>query len=53
MKIDKVMEVLNEALAQKDLDLWLRNEEIKDLKKEVEDLQEANRILAEKLKEVV
>ena len=39
MRIDKVLEALNNALAEKDLDLYLKSETIKDLKKENEELK--------------
>lgn len=42
MKIDKVLETLNEALSAKELTIWLQQEEIKALKKELEKLKGEN-----------
>jgi cell division protein FtsB len=39
MKIDKVSGVLNEALNSRDLDIYLQAEEIKNLKKEIKELE--------------
>ena len=39
MEINKVLEVLNNALADKDLTTWLQKEEIKRLKNELEDMR--------------
>lgn len=48
MKIDNVLEVLNEALASKDLTIWLQKEEIKKQKETIEKLQEKIKFLEEK-----
>lgn len=48
MKIDKVLEAINEVLSRKDLDLWYKDEEIKRLKTENESLStEHKRLMAE------
>lgn len=39
MKINKVLEVLDKALEDKDLTIWLQAEQIKKLKKEIENLR--------------
>ena len=45
MKIEKVLEVLNEALSDKDMCIWVRDEQIRTLQKEVEELREENKHL--------
>ena len=52
MKIEKVLDVLNEALAQRDFDLWLKKERIKDLEKEIEDLKAENTRLVTGIEEL-
>ena len=45
MEIDKVLEVLNNALRDKDMTIWLRDEELKMARNEIE-------LLKEKIKEL-
>ena len=39
MKINYVLEALNEALSSKDMSIWVRDEQIKELKAENEKLK--------------
>ena len=39
MEINKVLEILNTALCDRDLTIWLQKEEIKKLKQEKEELK--------------
>lgn len=50
MKIDKVLEVLNNALTDKDMTIWLRDEEIKIHKETIEKLKEEIERLREERK---
>lgn len=43
MKIDKVLEALNDTLRTKDMTIWMQEEEIKRLKAELEQLKEKNK----------
>ena len=45
MEIDKILETLNNALREKDLTIWLRDEELKVARKEIEILREEIRKL--------
>lgn len=56
MRIDYVLEALNEALKQKELDMWFKDDNIKTLKKQNEELYAENEKLYaenEKLKEEI
>jgi hypothetical protein len=39
MKIDRVLEALNKALEEKDVEIWCKTEKIKELEKEIERLK--------------
>ena len=52
MEINKVLEVLNKALKQNELDLWLKDEVIKDLKEENAKLKEENKKLLTGIEEL-